>query len=132
MADKLSPMQEQLLQRADSIFASISAGVAKASDFASEQIPDIAIQYVAFGRAYSTAVMVLCIVYLIAWTVSMYKLIKSENNDSIIPVAILVAIFGGAASIATVIMLFVNMKSFFLVWFAPKIWLITEIVKLVK
>lgn len=44
-AQTLSPIQEELLKRADSIFDSIAKSVAQAKDFAVEQLPDIAIQY---------------------------------------------------------------------------------------
>lgn len=130
MADKLSPLQEQLLQRADSIFNSISTGVAKATDFASEQIPDIAIQYVAFGRAYSTAILMACAIFVIAWALYMHKLIRSNTDNE--PQIMIVGVIGGIGSLVSVLTATENMKDFFLVWFAPKIWLITEIVKIVK
>lgn len=130
MADKLSPIQEQLLQRADSIFNSISTGVAKATNFASEQIPDIAIQYVAFGRAYYTAILMGCAIFVIAWALCMYKLVKANTNNE--PQIIGTGIVGGIFSLISVLTSAENMKDFFLVWFAPKIWLITEIVKIVK
>jgi hypothetical protein len=59
----LSPMQNELLRRADSIFDSISNTVSKASDLAiqggkavAEQIPDIAFQYIAYGRVANTVI----------------------------------------------------------------------------
>ena len=47
-AESLSPMQAELLKRADDIFKSIGEAVTKASDIAAEQIPDIAMQYVTY------------------------------------------------------------------------------------
>lgn len=125
---ELSPMQEQILQRADSIFNSISNTVSNAASFANEQIPDIAIQYVAFGRAYTTTVVLACIIFVIAWAITTYKLVKANNDDIIYPVATV----GGVISLISLIVGMANVKEFMMVWFAPKIWLITEIVKLVK
>lgn len=129
MADKLSPMQEQLLQRADSIFTSISAGVAKAGEFASEQIPDIAMQYVAFGRAYNTTAVLGSLILIVIYGFVLRKLYRTGNMEIFFPVAIL----GGFATGSITIPIFLShIKSFLLVWYAPKIWLITEIVSLVK
>lgn len=49
MADKLSPIQEELLKRADSIFSSVATAVGQAKDIAVEQLPDIAYQYIAYN-----------------------------------------------------------------------------------
>lgn len=136
MTTKLSPMQEQLLQRADSIFASISTTVAKATDFASEQIPDIAIQYVAFGRAYSTTLVVVSTLIMLAYVFMVYKFIKHDVYNSSLSrfseSSIAVTVVGAFPSVGALITVMVNVKDVFLVWFAPKIWLITEIAKLVK
>jgi hypothetical protein len=136
MADtKLSPMQEQLLQRADAIFSSISNTVAKATDFAGEQIPDIALQYVMFGRMYSTALVLGSIVFIIGYMIFLYKNRKSLNEDdghTLPPLLIITTVFGLAGSMIASLVALMSFKEFVLVWAAPKIWLITEIVKLVK
>lgn len=129
MANKLSPMQEQVLQRADSIFASISAGVAKAGEFASEQIPDIAMQYVMFGRAYNTTAVLGSLLLIAIYLFAVRKAYKTGKDEILFPVGML----GGFVTTITAIPIFLtHIKSFLLVWFAPKIWLITEIVSLVK
>lgn len=73
MQEKLSPIQTELLSRADSIFASISAAVGKATDFAAVQIPEIAIQYVAYGRAYKTT---LVLVFLAIFFIGLFLVVK--------------------------------------------------------
>jgi hypothetical protein len=133
MADtKLSPMQEQLLQRADAIFSSISNTVAKATDFAGEQIPDIALQYVMFGRAYTTAIVLGSIAFIIGYMIFLYKNRTVINDDSTTGLLFITTIFGAIGSLVASMMALFNFKEFVLVWAAPKIWLITEIVKLVK
>jgi len=133
MADtKLSPMQEQLLQRADAIFSSISNTVAKATDFAGEQIPDIALQYVMFGRVYSTALVLGSIVFIIGYMIFLYKNRESINDDKITGLVFTTTIVGAAGSMIASMMALFNFKELVMVWAAPKIWLITEIVKLVK
>lgn len=130
--EKLSPLQTELLSRADSIFASISSTVNKASDFAVEQIPEVALQYVAFGRVYLSLMVGVALVMLI---VSMFGFIYStikynasktgENWDFLAGVCLITAIISCVVAL-------VNTKELIMVWFAPKIWLMTEIVHLVK
>jgi len=54
MTEKLSPMQDELLKRADSIFDGISKTVSATKEFALEQIPDVAYQLIAYQRAWLT------------------------------------------------------------------------------
>lgn len=56
-AEGLSPIQRELLSRADDIFATIGSAVSSATDAAvragavvAKEIPDIAWQYIAYGR----------------------------------------------------------------------------------
>ena len=65
MNKDLSPLQQELLTRADNIFSSISDVVGKTTTFAAEQIPDIALQYVAYGRVISTMTVVVGLTLLI-------------------------------------------------------------------
>jgi hypothetical protein len=138
-AANLSPIQTELLRRADSIFDSVAQTVNQAKDFAAEQIPDIALQYVSWGRGYLTAYMVIATILLI---VGIYWLIRiSILNSRNLPndryhephtVRILSGLGGGIMICASTITILINLKEFMMVWFAPKVWLITEIVKLVK
>jgi hypothetical protein len=42
-------------------------------------------------------------------------------------------VFGGiGGSVAGAMMVFINLKSLILVWFAPKVWLMLELVTLIK
>ena len=69
----VSPMQQELLSRADSIFSGISSAVGTAKEFAVEQLPDIAYQFVAFGRFYESAWISLAFV---TFAVGIYLLVQ--------------------------------------------------------
>lgn len=137
MADKLSPMQEELLKRADSIFGAISTAVGQAKDLAVEQLPDIAYQFIAYNRAYLTFIVLFTIV---GWA-GFQALCIWYNNKScrlqkinqwdfdqwapwFIGTFVTTAFFG--------IIFLNNVKDLFMVWFAPKIFLIEHLIQLVK
>lgn len=129
----LSPLQQELLNRADTIFNSIGAAVGKASTLAAEQVPDIALQYVAYGRLYLTLIMsgaiLVFLLSVVAVSIATYKNSKSrEFLDYTIPVYFVSVI----TTMFSVTAFFHNLKETVMVWVAPKIWLMTEIVHLVK
>lgn len=137
--DKLSPIQQELLRRADSIYDGIAATVNKATTFAGEQIPDIAFQYVAWGRGYLTAYMIIALVLFVsglwlAWRIGFFNSRKLRDDyQGDWHGARIMSCIGGIIimGIGFIVMLN-NLKEFIMVWFAPKIWLIQEIVHLVK
>lgn len=143
--DGLSPMQREVLERVDSIFGAISNTVNKAGELTakggevlSEQLPDIAYQYVAFGRAVSTAAILLGIVltwigYHLFWNIACRNSrnlpdeLYEWHNGRVF--SLIVGLIGIVAGFLTTVF---NTKGFLLVWFAPKLWLILEIIELVK
>ena len=136
--DQLSPLQQQLLDRADSIMNSIATTVDKASTFAAEQVPDIALQYVAFGRASLSAYMAIgVIVFCVAfWMCIRIGIMNSRGypTDGYTwdERRIGATLFGGGLGAVSVAVLLINLNNFIMVWVAPKIWLINEIARLVK
>lgn len=136
--DQLTPLQQQLLDRADSIMDSIATTVNKASTFAAEQVPDIALQYVAFGRASISAyVAISVIVFCIAfWLCIRVGIMNSRgypaDGYSWDDRRIGATLFGGGMGVISIIAFFINLNNFIMVWVAPKIWLINEIARLVK
>ncbi len=117
-------IQTEVLKRVYSILDGLAAAVNATKDFAAEQLPDIAMQYVAFGRGYLTVYMLLgiALAFLCVWSVK--KAHKTDNTAFLVPIML-----GGVGSI---VILADNTKPFIMVWLAPKVWLITEIVHLVK
>ena len=128
--ETLTPMQQELLDRADSIFESVAKTVTNITDIAKEQLPDIAHQYLMFQSAYITFMMVLSIVLGYVGYLFIKKGIAEETSFDMSMTCFL---FGVAPAIISSLVLFSTyLKDFFMVWFAPKIFLITHIVQLVK
>lgn len=135
--DTLSPLQTELLSRADSIFESIANAVNKATTFAAEQIPDIAMQYVAYGRATTSAYIAIGLIVFIIGTwlfvrvgimnSRKYPLTHSwdDRRSGAVMAGIPMSVIGSS-------MILKELNAFLMVWFAPKIWLLTELAHLIK
>lgn len=148
-ASGLSPMQQELLNRADAIFASIGAAVSKASDAAiaaggavAREVPDIAFQYIAFGRAYNAVIMAVAFA-LIVMCYHLFFRVGMKNAYNIDDVRsyygpqwggrrIFYAIMGAASGVVGGIVFLVNIKDTVMVWAAPKVWLMLEMVELIR
>lgn len=145
-------MKEQLQDKLVEIITQIQSAVVKASDFAMDQIPDIAVQYVVYGRALNTISALACIVLftsIMYFGLSNYRRMGKENEEwrqgnpkpdkwgSTFPphdgsdrIGLLVLTIG--ASAFPFFIAFEYIQRSLLVWIAPKVWLIQEIGKLVK
>lgn len=132
-------MKDELQLKLVEILTSIQTAAGKASDFALEQLPDIAQSYVAYGRAVSTATSILFLLIAIGcfriawhayknpWNNSKWSWDKNlKRSDSNILV-IGFGMFLGSMS------LIISTQTFgWLVWFAPKVWLLKELASLIK
>mgnify|MGYP000600211319 CR=1 FL=1 len=138
VSDKLTPLQQALLDRADTIMDSMARTVEKASSFAAEQVPDIALQYVAYGRASLTSYMVISVILIsLAFYLSIrIGLMNSrgypENSYSWDDRRTGGLITGIPCAVLGIGVFLHNLNNFIMVWVAPKIWLINEIAHLVK
>ena len=128
-------MNEQLQTKLVEILSAIQAGTAKAGDFALQQLPDIAQQYVVFGRIYNTCatLMLMFLLYLCAFIVYKhgYKA-KADRYGEPPDTAILVWISGVSVGAFIGSILFYQISYTFLVWIAPKVWLIEKLATLIK
>lgn len=97
-------------------------------DFAREQLPDMAMQFVAFGRAYDSFMILFSIALFVGVVVCIVKAIKS-SDESVVAASLIVGTIGFTMGS---IIFFSNIKSFMMVWFAPKIWLMVELAKFLK
>lgn len=134
----ISPIQQEMLNRADSIMNAISSTVSKASNFAADQIPDIAMQFVTYGRVSLTAYLIIAIltVLLGLWLVIgvgvMNKCkLADRDGDWSVPQCML-AIAGAVISIIGLMTFVTNFDKCMMVWFAPKLWLIQTIATLLN
>ena len=127
-------MNPELQMKLVEVISGIQAGVAKASDFAVEQLPDIAHQYITYGRFLYSFEFIgggfLGILSVGLLFFSIIKLQKAEFSKHPQFVAgVILSVILGFASIAATISSF---ASFALVWFAPKIYLIKSLAELLK
>lgn len=117
-------MQQEMLSRADAIFSYVGETVAKATDFASQQVPDIATQFILYSRATSTVGMVVGLCILWGTIYGVYKLYNSDAYDASPLMAF--------PLIGSILIISLNWTTFFMSWFAPKLFILLELVKLVK
>ena len=126
-------MDEQLQTKLIEIISEIQSGVKAAGNFALEQLPDIAQQYVAYGRFSLTLYVVLAIVLILSALFGAIKACKwstdKEPEDAVYAITI---VGSGLAGILGVVVFLVNISEFILVWAVPKVWLIKELAHLIK
>lgn len=132
-------MKEELQVKMVEIISSIQSAMSKTGEFAAEQIPDIAMQYILYGRVLTIVLSISLIAMGIAclsfalwayqnpWNNSPYSWdqhkTRSESNYSVMFIGTVI----GIASISISILTFDYM-----VWVAPKVWLIKELAALIK
>jgi hypothetical protein len=132
-----SELQSKLVE----ILTSLQSAAGKASDFAMEQLPDMAQSYVAYGRAVSLIWIVAWLIALVlcaamlkrfhskpwysTWTFDRGKNVRADSNV----LAMAAAGFGALLSAGSLI---AALSTGALVWFAPKVWLLKEVATLIK
>ena len=136
-AESLSPMQAELLKRADDIFRSIGEAATKASEFASEQIPDIAMQYVTYGRVMCTIKAVVAVSILLTGLYFMFRIaiqdsrkLGTQRNGEWVGERVVAFIVGVLTTVIGMISSSETIGNAILVWFAPKIWLIKALTQM--
>lgn len=130
--ETLTPMQRELLDRADIIFASIKDAAIVAKDFALEHLPDVAQQLILLERVHLTVLFLLPFILLSLLIVGVRhvdKVTRESGFDVIVQILTLVC---GASLVVSVISMLVTFRDFLTVWFAPKIYLIEYITALIK
>jgi len=130
-------MNEQLQSKLVEILAGIQSATKAAGDFALEQLPDIAQQYVAYGRMSATAhLIVFSVLVAAALYVFLAKglLNKTEKNEygHWKDGRMAASLGGGFISFLLGGIALTQVNNFLLVWFAPKVWLLKEIASLIK
>lgn len=125
-------MKEQLNGKLVEILTSIQTATGKVSDFALEQLPDIAQSYIAYGRVYGTTMLVVSVaLFVLCFLGSRSTLKKTEDDDATEP-EIIGMFINGFCAIYAAIYAISSVGSVFLVWFAPKVWLLKELASMVK
>ena len=138
-------MNEQLQSKPVEILAGIQSATKAAGDFALEKLPDIAQQYVAYGRAINTAAVILGVL-LLATSVAMVRN-GFRNNQKRADAGLEYSfqhkpglpgsqegfiVSGFACGVLGGLFVLFNSAPAAMVWFAPKVWLLKEIASLLK
>lgn len=121
-------MNAELQSKLTEILSAIQTGVGKAADFTMEQVPDIAWQYVMYGRAVYTVGFVVSLAITAVVTIWLIRAIRDEQGQ-LCECAFPAALIALPLSVVGTAMLF---PTTMLVWFAPKVWLLKEIARLLK
>lgn len=132
-------MNEQLQGKLVEILSGIQSATKAAGDFALEHLPDIAQSYVMYGRVKTVAISVALLLlgaallglsrwaYAHPWNTSTYSFEKDKNRSES---NYLVMVFPGVFGVGFVMLGLLTFD--WLVWFAPKVWLLKELASLVK
>jgi hypothetical protein len=129
-------MNDELQSKLVEVLTGISEGVSQAKDFAIEQLPDVAQQYIVFGMVWETALLVILsgitatCVWALVW--GFKKLFGETSTYSEENAGLIVALFSGCALAVTGSFTVAQLKPVLLVWFAPKLYLLQGIAGLVK
>lgn len=126
-------MKEELQSKLVEILTSIQTAAGKASDFALEQLPDIAQSYITYGRVWSVLDAVVWLLLLPALAFLSGRLLdrRFRKSDDTYPGGLFFGLGGGVAT-AFALVGVTTIQPLVLVWFAPKVWLLKEIAGLLK
>ena len=129
-------MNEQLQAKLVEIITSIQNATRAAADFTMEQLPDIALQYVMYGRVRSLILLLALLTVAVLYYVFIRRLIAWSKVGTESDVEIPAWIFTGVASVFVVpgwvVWTVRTFEEVMLSWLAPKVWLITKLAELVK
>ena len=117
-------MKQELQNKLVEILTSIQTATGKAADFAIAELPDIAQQYLTFSRMYESFLMIVLLGSFLIMAVFTAKIYKSDDRE-LTPIP-----FGFSCGLF--IFSLAQIRDTLLVWVAPKVWLITELAKLIK
>lgn len=117
-------ISKELLKRADVIGDWLAGKITAVADTATAQAVDIAMQYVMFGRAYQTIIVILCFIgaYCV-WRIASNKTLVDHSDGASYSILLF--------NLIPLVVFFSNLKSTIMVWFAPKVWLMIEIADLI-
>lgn len=135
-------MNEQLQSKLVEILAGIQAATKTAGDFAMEQLPDIAQQYIVYGRVVASINLLLSILF-VAGCAFVALRFGYLNKAGIEPAGsyssgnwqdhrINACIVGTGLGLLSMPAIFITARAAALVWLAPKVWLLKELASLIK
>jgi hypothetical protein len=131
-------MNEQVQKELAAWLGSIRDGAGQAKDFVLEQAPLVVREMVVLGRAEMTAVMLLGAILLVGGAVVFHRCLRrwrdkdAPNTESLDgAVLIIVQVAAVVATIAGPIVLLAEAHWFLAVWFAPRVYIVETLARLV-
>lgn len=129
-------MKDELQTKLTEILTTIQANVSKGTDFALEQLPDIAQQYLFYGKVWeiiAVLAMLAINVPIILATLKFGYLSKRGNEfGDWSEGRVAVVIIGTVASLFSASIFLMALHELVFIQFAPKVWLIKEVTELLK
>ena len=128
-------MKEELQLKLVEVVTSIQAAAGKAGEFALTQLPQIAQEYVVYGRIKSVVVLFVLIAIsgiCLGFAYWAYKLAWKDYHSDTGRGGSNIFIIAAATFIGLLVFVTAILGFDYLVWFAPKVWLIKELSNLVK
>jgi hypothetical protein len=127
-------MKEELQSKLVEILSQMQEATAKASDFAVEQLPSVAQQYLTYGYTWAwvyfiSIVLALCVCLFV--TIKYGYLAKGTGFEERENITVITFV-GSGMSLFTLLWVFIAVHSLILIHTAPKVWLLKEIARLVK
>jgi hypothetical protein len=131
-------MKQELQDKLVDVIGAIQSATGKANDFAMEQLPEIAQQYVMYGRVRSALFFLLFLIlagssfkyahwaYKNPWNLSTYFDKDAKRSDSNLVAIATGMVFGVFFTVCA------WEAANVLVWVAPKVWLLQALAALVK
>lgn len=137
----MNEIAQEVFKRADVIGDWASGKLGQTIDTATQQVIDLAMQYVMYGRIYNTVTFIIACGFL--WFTLWLALSKGfldkenvlkegRNKGNWEPSRVGYAFAGVFLSLFSVISFLSSIKDVILVWAAPKIWLIVQLAELAK
>ena len=127
-------MKDELATKLTEILGQIQSSVVQGSDFVLSQLPDVAQQYIIWGRAKETIHLLIGVALAAYCWPALFRNIKAaqeahySKDGQYFLAAIFCAIFGLFGAITMI----GSISAFLMVWFAPKIYLLKGLAVLLK
>lgn len=137
----MNEIAQEVFKRADVIGDWASGKLGQTIDAATQQVIDLAMQYVMYGRIYNTVTFIIACGFLwfTLWLALSKGFLDKENvvkhgynNGDWEFSRVCCAAAGVCLSLLSVTSFIYSIKGVILVWAAPKIWLIVQLTELAK
>lgn len=127
-------MNDRLQQQLAEVLSAIHRATSTGADFALAQLPDIAQQYIAYGRIEATLMFIISLTAtaLCAYATLRHGYLSDKVDEFAMPSVsrVLSIIFGSVLFALLFMWLIFSLSSLLLVWLAPKVWLLKAIATL--